>query len=876
MGVVYKARQIALNRVVALKMLAAGPHAGPDLLARFRAEAEAVARLQHPNIVQIYEVGQADGLPFLALEYVEGGALTQKAGGRPQPAREAAQTVLPLARALHLAHERGVLHRDLKPANVLLGPEGMVKITDFGLAKQLEGQGLTRTGEIMGTPSYMAPEQASGAVKRLGPAVDVYALGAVLYELLTGRPPFLAESPVETVVQVLSSEPVPPRRLQPKVPHDLETICLKCLHKEPKKRYPSAAALADDLEHFLQGEPIRARPTPGWERAWKWARRRRALAALVAVVAVALASLVVGGLLHNARLQKEKALAEREGRRAERRFRLALSAVDRMLTRISEDEDRLAHEPRMELVRRKLLEDALEVYQELLQEKSDDLQVRQEMGRVLYRVGDIRRALGAPREAKEALDQAIALFQQLVAERPQEASYQEDLAKSYYRLADVLRDLGQGPEAERAFLEAVRRQEDLVRAAPDVAAYRQGLAQSLNNLGNLLNEVLHRPEEAKGLYLRSLHLREQLVQESPDHPAYQKDLSQSYHNLAYTWQKARRWDEAEQTYRKAVVIREKLAQRFPKAPVYRQYLGRTLNNLGLSLRLAGKHPEAEKVFCQALPLRKQLVAEFPHVTKYRDELAQSYFNWGMLYGATNCLPEALGAFGDAVAIREPLAREHPAVPEYRRFLGETYHQRAQALLRKGDTEGALADLTKTYFYRGLDHYARKEPGRALADFKQSILLQPKWAEAHNHRGQAYSLNKDYVQAAADYRQAISLDAKYALAHANLARLLASCPNANLRDGAQALRHARKACELTEGPDASSLDALAAAWAETGQFQNAVQAQKEALEAPNFPPTQREWARQRLELYRQGKPYRDDGREGPVIWPPSRRKGLSPG
>jgi tRNA A-37 threonylcarbamoyl transferase component Bud32 len=289
MGVVYQARQLRLNRLVALKMVLAGAHARPEDLLRFLAEAEAVAQLQHPHIVQIYEASQHAGLPFFALEFLEGGSLAQKLQGSPLPAQEAAQLVERLARAMQAAHERGIIHRDLKPANVLLDQAGRPKITDFGLAKRVDaGTGLTRTGAIMGTPSYMAPEQAAGQGKEVGVAGDVYALGAILYELLTGRPPFKAATPLETVRQVLEEEPVSPRRLQPGLARDLETICLTCLHKEPGRRYPSALALAEDLRRYRQGEPITARPVGSVGRFARWCRRNPVVAGLTGAVAVSL------------------------------------------------------------------------------------------------------------------------------------------------------------------------------------------------------------------------------------------------------------------------------------------------------------------------------------------------------------------------------------------------------------------------------------------------------------------------------------------------------------------------------------------------------------------------------------------------------------
>jgi serine/threonine-protein kinase len=282
MGVVYKARQLALDRLVALKLVLAGPHAGPEELARFRTEAETIARLQHPNIVQIYEVGEADGQHFLSLELVNGGCLAHRLCGTPLPGRHAAELVEELAGAIHAAHELGIIHRDLKPANVLLTEDGVPKITDFGLAKRLarvngavQEKGQTHTGAVLGTPSYMAPEQAAARGKEIGPATDVYALGAILYELLTGRPPFRAETPVDTILQVLERDPAPPRLLNHKVDRDLEAICLKCLEKDPAHRYPSALCLANDLTRYQQGERISVHSLNVFDRLARTLERSR-------------------------------------------------------------------------------------------------------------------------------------------------------------------------------------------------------------------------------------------------------------------------------------------------------------------------------------------------------------------------------------------------------------------------------------------------------------------------------------------------------------------------------------------------------------------------------------------------------------------------
>jgi serine/threonine protein kinase/Tfp pilus assembly protein PilF len=326
MGVVYKARQVKVDRVVALKMILHGGHAGAGELARFKTEAQAIGRMQHPNIVQIHELGEHDGLPFFSLEFCAGGSLAQKLAGAPLVPKQAAALVETLARAMHAAHQQGVIHRDLKPANVLFSPVpssggegsavrgfsssplpggkegwgvrglGIPKITDFGLAKKLDEAGLTATGAIMGTPSYMAPEQAGGKTQELGSACDIYALGAILYNCLTGRPPFQGASILDTLEQVRTHEPVPPSRLQATVPRDLETICLRTLQKEPRQRYAATADLAEDLRRFQAGEPILARPIGKVERLWRWCKRNPHVAVLSACVSM-LVLLALGSAL---------------------------------------------------------------------------------------------------------------------------------------------------------------------------------------------------------------------------------------------------------------------------------------------------------------------------------------------------------------------------------------------------------------------------------------------------------------------------------------------------------------------------------------------------------------------------------------------------
>jgi len=290
MGVVYRARQVALDRLVALKLLRGG---SSKALARFRAEALAVARLQHPHVVQIFEIGEHQGQPYLALELLEGGSLDSKLTGEAQVAHDAATLVCVLARAVQYAHSRGIVHRDLKPSNVLLTAEGTAKIADFGLAKFLLGtEGHTHEGDLVGTPRYMAPEQTRGTLEAVGPAADIYSLGVILYELLTGRAPLQAPTPAETLLLIRNQEPLAPSRLLPRLPRDLETICLTCLQKDPRRRYASAQDLADDLERFLAGKPIRARPIGMPEKALKWVVRNPLPALLLALLTISL----LGGL----------------------------------------------------------------------------------------------------------------------------------------------------------------------------------------------------------------------------------------------------------------------------------------------------------------------------------------------------------------------------------------------------------------------------------------------------------------------------------------------------------------------------------------------------------------------------------------------------
>jgi tetratricopeptide (TPR) repeat protein len=753
MGVVYKALQKGPNRVVALKMILAGGHAEARDLMRFRIEAEAVGRLQHPNIVQVYEVGEQDGLPYFSLEYVDGGSLLGKVAGTPQPAREAAKTVQALAQAMDYAHRRGIMHRDLKPANILLTSDGVPKITDFGLAKRFdEDASQTRTGAILGTPSYMAPEQAAGKSKEVGPPADIYALGSILYELLTGRPPFRGETVLDTIKMVQSAEPLPPTRLHAKVPRDLETICLKALNKEPHKRYESAGLLAEDLRRFLTGEPILARPTPLWEHAWKWTKRRPAVAALIGVSTAAVVVVSVFGyvlasresqraeeaiVLRNAaeerrleaevqqnRAQEQTKLAEErrteaesQRERADKNFQQALAAVDAMLTRVGEE--KLMHEPRMEKVRRDLLQKALRFYERFRETQGDSLYLLLQTGRAHQRVGDIQQLLGEKGAAEKAFRAAIDFFTDLTRKLPNQAEIMQELGKSYAKLSLLLQEIGRRQEADETFQKSLDLKTQLVARYPNTADFRYDVAASYQNRALMLqthNELsgaeedyrraveifgqlasdspevqsyqqelartnvnyavlmhtTNRSRKAEELFQKAMDVLVKLVARAPENEEFQRELGRVYLNFGVVKQMNGKVVDAEKNYRAAMETFAKLAEDFPTVPEYRQQLAAATTNLSNLLKITNRQEEAEKLVLQALDLQTKLARDFPSVPGYRQELARALNDYGILLAGTNRAYQAEDAWSRAISIQKQLASEFPKEPAYRQELGRSH------------------------------------------------------------------------------------------------------------------------------------------------------------------------------------------------------------
>jgi serine/threonine protein kinase len=615
-GVVYRARQSGLGRFVAIKAMAL---AGADArqLARQRQEAEILARLHHPNVVHVYEVREYGGRLHLVMEYVEGTTLAGRTREQLLAPDESARLALTLAETVQAVHEAGVLHRDLKPSNVLVTPKGELKITDFGLAKLQSGENLLTTADsVLGTPSYMAPEQAFGGATPVGPTADVYSLGAILYELLTGRAPFLGATVLDTLSLIRTAEPAPPRHLQPKLPRDLETICLHALEKSPEGRYASAGALADDLRRFLDRAPIQARRWTAVERLSRWSRRNPVVASLTAIAAALLVAAVTILMVSNSRIRRESAAKGAA-------LATARQAVDQMLMRVASDKlstVALAHP-----LREALLRDALSFYESLLAETPDDASLRTDMADALWSMGFVQRELGRFDDAIRSYERSIGLLKQNVDEDPRPRAMREKLAATHEALAftwSINRTPAGRRRADREFRLTLQLYEELERNWP---AHRQPAGLCLRHLAN---SAFKRgsTETAERLWRQAIVRGEAYLEQRPDNSEARSGLCWASAEFcdAILLRSEKRTAEAERLLKNGLEHSAVMLRKAPDSPPARDVRAFLQFCLARCYLSAGRTGEAVELFQQANQGIEALAAEFPWNQQYWDSV--NYFH----------------------------------------------------------------------------------------------------------------------------------------------------------------------------------------------------------------------------------------------------------
>jgi serine/threonine protein kinase len=695
MGVVYKARQKAANRLVALKIIR------PDRMSsmtevtqrrmvdRFKAEAHAAARLQHDNLVTVYDVGEIDGCHYFSMQYVEGGCLSDQISARSLDSREAATFLEPVCRAVHAAHEEGILHRDIKPANILI-EDGTLRprIADFGLAKlQNEDQELTRSGEAMGTPSYMPPEQFGDAASATARS-DIYSIGATLYHLLSGRPPFKAATSMATMRQVLNVEPVALRELNPEVDQDVETICMKCLEKEPDRRFQTASEVADELQRFINGEPILSRPLSRPERLWRWCRRNPVVSSLSGLAAtsmiVAVVSFAVAYFETDAARKKVEASLEETATAqelSEASFQDALAAVNDFFTHVSED--RLLNEPGTEELRHELLDLARDYYQRFLNRRSDDPTVRDEVALSHFRVGLIVEELDSPQAAVESYEKARDLQLSLLTDFPDANSVEAKatkrvLSRTLNALARGATNSGDLDSAEELFNETRKLRQELVDSTPDAEErfeFDRLLASVDMNLG-LLARRRSNLDLAATLYEDAQELRKRTLPVRPKDPQLRRDLAKGWYNLANLAVDQNDAEGVGSNVDQAIAQLEELLDE-TSDDLRDRYLLALCYRLKADLNAAlipvdnSKLTDAIDNYGKARLAMLDLSGRSPAVHRYRVELGQLLLNIGQLEAQQKHYSEARIAIEKAEEIFGQLVKEDPDSSEFQELLTQT-------------------------------------------------------------------------------------------------------------------------------------------------------------------------------------------------------------
>ncbi len=713
LGEVFVAIDRELNREVALKEIQLRHAQDQESRDRFILEAEVTGGLEHPGIVPVYGMGTyADGRPYYAMRFIKGDSLKEaiaafhaveplkrEPGQRSLELRKLLRRFLDVCNAIEYAHQRGVLHRDLKPGNIMVGRYGETLVVDWGLARAKgktgpgsgSGSGSTteeRTfvptsgnssetiqGSAMGTPAYMSPEQAAGDLDRLGPCSDVYSLGATLYSLLTGKPPFQNADLGAILQAVQKGQFLRPRTLDHTIDPPLEAICLKAMALRPEDRYNSPRALADDIEHWAADEPVTAWREPVSRRARRWVKRHRT--AVTSGVATLVMALVGTGVVlavqtrANAQLKEaNSALADSNARERER-FILAMDAIKLFHGEVSED--LLMKEKAFEGLRTKLLRGAADFYRRLetVLEGQPDRASRVALGTAYFELALLTNKIGNKAEAFEVFRKAMTIRQELVLAHPEIAVFQSDLASGYNNTGIMLKAIGNYDEALEAYERARVIRKKIAAENPNVTEYTNDLASSHNNIGVLLWEA-GKNDQSLDPYLQALDIRKRLASENPNSNEYQHNLSGTYNNLGILFKDTRKIEEARVAHEKALRIRKTLADENPKFAEYQNDLASSHNNIGILLSETGQNAEAYEAFEQSLLIRKKLVADYPNVTEYQSDLASSYNNIGSLLKDIGKHDEALDAFQQALKIWQKRVNDNPNVTEYQNFLAMSY------------------------------------------------------------------------------------------------------------------------------------------------------------------------------------------------------------
>ncbi|MGE3806963.1 MAG: protein kinase [Gemmataceae bacterium] len=725
LGTVWVARDDDLNRDIALKELQADPSSRPEFLERFLREAQITGQLEHPNIVPVYELGRRkeDGQPFYTMRLVRGQTLWDAIVGYHRRRREQAADPLELPRllnnfidvcqALAYAHNRGVIHRDLKPENILLGEFGEVVVLDWGLAKLKDQEevgatltltdsgnpNVTMAGHVLGTPAYMAPEQAQGRLDDLDARTDIYGLGAILFDILTGEPPHPGDDVREVVSKVAYSATPRVRSVDPAVPGPLEAICARAMAFERSDRYQTARELADDVERWLAGEPVSVYPEPLTQQLARWGRKHRTfVASTAALTLTAVVALTIGVVL----LTREKDRTASAQARAETNFQKARQAVDKMLRQLAQDQ--LNDIPHMEQVRRGLLQEALLFYQDFLTQKGNDPELRLELARAQHQLAEIHRLLNEHVASRAAYDEAIEQFTRLSEEFPDKPVYRQGLAAAHNKLGELQRVTGHAEEAEAAYRRALEIQQKLIDEEPAVASHRQEMAQLQYNIGLALF-ALGRLEESQQAHEQAIALLAPLVEAHPHTPLYQQELARAHLNRGAVQRSRKMSAAAEKSARTAIALLEGLVKHAPFSREYQHELGVVFLNLGNSLSAdKERQDEAEKAYQRALEQFSGLVDNFPFIPLYRGELAKCLNSIGGFHLRYQQLAEAEKYYLAAVKLYQGLIEQYPKVPDYQALLGGTLGNLGNVQLKLGDLEQAHQLLDSGLFHgrRALD------------------------------------------------------------------------------------------------------------------------------------------------------------------------------